>query len=100
MPGPTMPSQVVLISGETVPWFQAKPGFSVTYRELQLGVPASAVFSIIVITGRFDESMLDWQYSTSKTGQIRANHRQTRTKRKNITANRARKLPSLIRAMK
>src|SRR5437773_12159344 len=40
IPGPTSASQVVVISGETVPWFQAKLGLTVAQGELQSGAPA------------------------------------------------------------
>ena len=36
-----MPSQVTLMSGEKSPWFQAKPGWTVTHGEAQLGAPAN-----------------------------------------------------------
>ena len=39
MPGPTMPSQVTMMSDCTSPWFHAKAGFSTTHGWLQLGAP-------------------------------------------------------------
>jgi hypothetical protein len=43
--GPTSPIQVVVMSACTSPWFQAKPGSSVTHGELQFGAPAKRLRS-------------------------------------------------------